>query len=430
LAGSAVDEKESVMFVARVRPVGLLTVLIVGALLIASATAWRVGAAPSSTESTFVAVSPERILDTRDPIDVGLDGPFVSGVSQKLGVVGVVATSAGPREVVPAGATGVALNVTVVGPSAAGFVSIRPGDATGAPSTSSLNFEAGVVQPNAVTVELPTSGANAGAIDITFDAYGAVGPTTDLLIDVVGYTTNVGIQSLVADLATKANAADVYTKTEVYTKGQVDAALAPKANAADVYTKGQVDAALAPKANAADVYTKTEVYTTGQVDAALATKAEIDDVRRALLADKTWVAAVEESGAKLFTGPFTSKKNAVGSYQVSFSVAGFQIPTSGVGFPFPVITTACPGTIASRGALLLVSSSGIVQSFTVDYSVRNTSGTAVDCAATVHVKFTDPDSGSPVPPFFESADEPPAGLSEGASCITEGEETICTVMPG
>ena len=41
------------------------------------------------------------------------------------------------------------------------------------------------------------------------------GPTTDILIDVVGYTTNTGLQELVADVATKANAADVYTKTQV-----------------------------------------------------------------------------------------------------------------------------------------------------------------------------------------------------------------------
>jgi len=89
--------------------------------------------------------------------------------------------------VVPAGATGVLLNVTVVAPSAAGFLSVRPGDATGVPSTSSLNFVAGDIVPNSVQVALPTAGANAGQVDITFDAFGAVGPTTNVLADVVGY---------------------------------------------------------------------------------------------------------------------------------------------------------------------------------------------------------------------------------------------------
>ncbi|HYN32621.1 MAG TPA: hypothetical protein VES40_08350 [Ilumatobacteraceae bacterium] len=117
-----------------------------------------------------------RILDTRT--DVGLPGPFVSAVSQKFQVTG---------SAVPAGATGVLLNVTVVTPTANGFLSIRPGDATGAPSTSSLNVNAGDIVPNAVQVGLPTAGANAGQIDITFDAYGQAGPATEVLIDVVGY---------------------------------------------------------------------------------------------------------------------------------------------------------------------------------------------------------------------------------------------------
>ena len=73
------------------------------------------------------------------------------------------------------------------GPTADGFLSVRPGDASGTPSTSSLNFKAGEVMPNSVQVGLPTSGAN-GQIDITYDALGATpGPTTEVLIDVVGY---------------------------------------------------------------------------------------------------------------------------------------------------------------------------------------------------------------------------------------------------
>ena len=143
--------------------------------------------AASSVPSSVVTIDPTRILDSRDPLNVGLAGPFVSAVSQKLQVTGSVPTTTGTRTVVPPGATGVLLNVTVVAPAAAGFVSIRPGDATGTPSTSSLNFDAGAVVPNAVQVGLPTTGANAGKIDITYDAYGVAGPSTDLLIEVVGY---------------------------------------------------------------------------------------------------------------------------------------------------------------------------------------------------------------------------------------------------
>ena len=129
----------------------------------------------------------------------------MSPISQKLQVTGQIAVTGGVGTIVPVGATGVLLNVTVVSPSAGGFLSIRPGDATGAPTTSSLNFAAGVNVPNAVQVVLPIAGANAGQIDIVYDASGVAGPTTDVLVDVVGYTTNTGIQELVADVAQKAS---------------------------------------------------------------------------------------------------------------------------------------------------------------------------------------------------------------------------------
>ncbi len=133
-------------------------------------------------------VTPVRVLDTRDPVNVGLNGPFVSAIGQDLQVTGLIATTGGPATVVPTGATGVILNVTVVGPTASGFLSVRPADAPGAPAASNLNFLSGQLVPNAVTVQLPTSGPDAGRIEITYDAYGVSGPTADVLVDVVGYT--------------------------------------------------------------------------------------------------------------------------------------------------------------------------------------------------------------------------------------------------
>jgi hypothetical protein len=142
----------------------------------------------ASPESTVVTIEPVRILDTRDTVDVGLPGPFVSPAAQDLKVTGSVPTTTGIKTVVPPGATGVFLNVTPVGSTAAGFISVRPATATGPPSTSNVNFEVGAINPNAVLVELPVGGADDGTIEITFDAFGATGPTTDILVDVVGYT--------------------------------------------------------------------------------------------------------------------------------------------------------------------------------------------------------------------------------------------------
>ncbi len=198
-------------------------------------------AAPGPAESTIVAVTPERILDTRDPTNLGLPGPFVSQVSQKLQVTGSIPTATGTKVVVPAGATGVLLNVTSVGSTANGFISVRPGDATGTATTSSVNVNAGVVVPNSVQVAMPTAGTNAGKIDITWDAYGQTGPTTDILIDVVGYTTNVGLQQLVADVAAKANVPrvtrlDYSGATPVVTDGSFQ-----KVRDVGVFTKAAAD---------------------------------------------------------------------------------------------------------------------------------------------------------------------------------------------
>lgn len=174
----------------------------------------------ASPDSSTVMLTPVRILDTRDPVDLGLAGPFVSAVGLDLQVTGPIPTTTGPDTVVPTGATGVILNVTVVGATANGFLSVRPADAPGAPTTSSLNFSANEVTPNAVTVQLPTAGADAGKIEITYDAYGAAGPTTDVLVDVVGYTTDAKLAALETRVAgLEATTAGLHNSVSAYAGG-------------------------------------------------------------------------------------------------------------------------------------------------------------------------------------------------------------------
>jgi serine protease len=79
------------------------------------------------------------------------------------------------------------LNITVVGPTAAGFLTVRPSDATGTPVTSNLNFLAGQLIANSATVQLGIAAADLGKIEIIYSAFGASGPTTHVLVDVVGY---------------------------------------------------------------------------------------------------------------------------------------------------------------------------------------------------------------------------------------------------
>jgi hypothetical protein len=142
----------------------------------------------SSSASSFVPVSPVRVLDTRS--DLGL-AEVTDGVAGTLKVTGSIptATSGGVVNavVVPAAATAVVLNVTAVNPTAGGYVSLRPGDATGAPTVSTLNVTAGGTFPNGATITVPTTGAHAGQIQVWYEAEGTTVGSTELLIDIAGY---------------------------------------------------------------------------------------------------------------------------------------------------------------------------------------------------------------------------------------------------
>ena len=149
--------------------------------------AWRAAAVgPTGGETAFVAVSPTRVLDTRS--NLGLSGPFVSMTARDLTVTGNIPTANGVQTVVPAGASGVVLNLTAVRSNATGYVSVRPADASGSPTTSNLNIAvAGQVVANSVTVKVPTTGGDTGKLEFTFNAHNVAAKTTDLVVDIVGY---------------------------------------------------------------------------------------------------------------------------------------------------------------------------------------------------------------------------------------------------
>ena len=180
----------------------------------------------SGDRAIYVPITPVRVLDTRS--DVGV-ASIQDATPALLTVTGNIATTDGQQNVVPTGASSVVINVTAINPTSDGFVSLRPANATGAPSVSTLNVTVGGTFPNGATITLPTSGGSAGQVQIWYEAYAATGGTTDLLIDVVGYYANH-------------NHDDRY-----YTETEVDTALAGKASASDL-TSG-----LAGKANTSDL---------------------------------------------------------------------------------------------------------------------------------------------------------------------------------
>ena len=162
-----------------------------------------------ASSSTFVAVAPVRVLDTRPDV-VLWAGPFVTGVPHDVKVTGSIPTSSGTQTVMPTGSTGVVLNVTVLNSTADGFVSVRPADAAGAPQTSNINFEARKTVANSITVNLPTSGSDAGTFEVWFDSMGAAGATADILVDVTGYYTSSSIAEIETAIDKKSDAIAIF----------------------------------------------------------------------------------------------------------------------------------------------------------------------------------------------------------------------------
>jgi hypothetical protein len=122
--------------------------------------------------SAFNSLGPVRVLDTRNGTG-GFSAPVGQGGTISLQVEGV--------DGVPAsGVTAVVLNVTAVSPTTSGYVTVYP-DGVTRPTASNLNFTAGEVIPNLVTVPVGADGK--------IDFYNFAG-SINLVADLAGYYTN------------------------------------------------------------------------------------------------------------------------------------------------------------------------------------------------------------------------------------------------
>jgi len=178
---------------------------VTGALLATTVTlmfvnAWRADAAPGDIDTTFVAITPCRLADTRPAPDrVGTADALGADDTQTFAVHG-----SNGECTIPTDAVAVSVNVTAVGASVESFLTLWPdGDL---PLVSSLNPAPGEPPtPNAVTVSLSAAGG--------FNLYNFVG-SVNVVIDVNGYHTRASLADLDARLAaletaTAANAAQV-----------------------------------------------------------------------------------------------------------------------------------------------------------------------------------------------------------------------------
>jgi hypothetical protein len=175
----------------------------------------------SGDRAIYVPVTPIRVLDTRS-------SEKVVNKTVRLVIEGVITPADGvSRQVVPTDASAVAINITATSTRKNGdygYVTVFPcmSDTETAPNASSLNFENGIDIANALNVTTSANGS------ICLYVFG----TADLLVDVAGYY------------------ADHNHDDRYYSKADIDAALADKADTDDVDAAlDGINTALAGKAN-------------------------------------------------------------------------------------------------------------------------------------------------------------------------------------
>ncbi|HTY41658.1 MAG TPA: tail fiber domain-containing protein, partial [Thermoanaerobaculia bacterium] len=101
---------------------------------------------------------------------------------------------------IPADALAVSVNATVVGPTAQGFVSLWPSDKAW-PGVSTLNFAAGIrALANAAVVPLSSCTSPCGDLDSLYLGTATSSDTLDLVLDVNGYYSPLGVVNSVNTL--------------------------------------------------------------------------------------------------------------------------------------------------------------------------------------------------------------------------------------
>ena len=173
---------------------------------------WVGATISSGSKAVFVPITPCRLADTRKTT------PLTAAQTKTFPVHGTNGDCT-----IPAGASAISGNITITDPTDDGFLTVAPAGGVG--NSSNLNWLRGQSPtPNAFTTALSAG----GAIDVRNDR-----GTVNVIIDINGYYEDH-------------NHDDRY-----YTKAQTDTALGAKANAADVYTKTQINASAAASLKAA-----------------------------------------------------------------------------------------------------------------------------------------------------------------------------------
>lgn len=140
--------------------------------------------APSSRGDVVTPITPIRLLDTRP------NGATIDGTQSKQGKVpagGSLKVPIAGRSGVPAGAAGIVINVTAIGPESTGYFTVHP-CLSPVPVASSLNYTTGINLGNEIVAQVDSS----GHLCIFSSA------TTHIAADVVGYLSSSSSYGAVA----------------------------------------------------------------------------------------------------------------------------------------------------------------------------------------------------------------------------------------
>ena len=172
----------------RIRTVGWFATTVVLSVLctLLVTQAWSVDAAPGDTDSTFVPITPCRLFDTRpgESPTGGKKTPIGAGTANALTqqVTGVVGNC-----IIPNTAVAVAMNVTIVNPTASSNLRVYPAGVQ-TPLVSNLNWSAGdPPTPNKVDVKLSADGK---------PTFWNLSGNVDVLGDVVGYYISTSLKEI------------------------------------------------------------------------------------------------------------------------------------------------------------------------------------------------------------------------------------------
>jgi hypothetical protein len=149
--------------------------------IVASIATLALTLAPIAQADSIHLLTPCRFLDTRDEVPLpGISGPMANGRFYRIqGQCGVAWD-----------AKGVLVNVTVVGATVSGHLSLvasmhTPGEGSFVPTTSVLNFEAGKTAANFAIVALTRISTPADADILVYPH--VPGGEVHVILDVVGY---------------------------------------------------------------------------------------------------------------------------------------------------------------------------------------------------------------------------------------------------